>query len=273
MVFIFDGRSYFSQKIDKLKEKIGKFKTKPSPHLASILVFPDKASLFYTNLKKRVLESLGGNLSVYEFGKDAKIEELAAFIDKLNKNKDVHGIMIQLPLPSCFSAGDRDFLVNKIDPAKDVDGMGSNSFFENPAALAVLEVVNYSANIVRLPLKEAPYKVVVIGSRGFEGGKIVDLLRREGFRVFGVDRGSVVKRRLIKTADVVVSATGTPSVLGVKDIKSGAVVIDLGYPKPDVKRDVVDKAAFISPVPGGVGPLTVYFLMENLFGALEKNTS
>lgn len=273
MAFIFDGRAYFSHKIEELKEEIGRRKIWLAPHLASILVFPDKASLFYTSLKKKVLESLGGRLSVYEFVNKVSREELANFIDRLNKDKSVHGIMIQLPLPSCFSDNDRSFLINKIDPTKDVDGMRDNSFFENPAALAVLEVINYAANIVRLPLREAPCKVAVLGSRGFEGGKIIDLLWRKNFDVIGIDRESIDKKELIKSADIVVSATGSPGVLGGKDIKNGAVVIDLGYPKPDVKKNVVGRAAFISPVPGGVGPLTVYFLMENLFSALEKNAS
>ncbi len=278
MTFIFDGRTYFSQKIEKLKEKISKFELKSSPSLVSILVLPDKSSLFYTNLKGKVLEDLGGKLSVYKFDKKVSKEELSDLIERLNKAGDVHGVMIQLPLPSYFSVEDRGFLVNKIDPAKDVDGMGCDSFFENPAARAVLEVINYATDIVRLPLKDSPLKVAVLGSSGFEGGKIVGLLEKRGFDVVGIDKESVSNRKLIKTADVVVSATGSPGVVRACNIKEGAIVIDLGYPKPDVKKDVVGKAAFLSPVPGGVGPLTIYFLMENLYKAFEnknndKNTS
>ncbi len=273
MTFIFDGRDYFSQKIKNLKKKIGKYRIKPSPNLASILVAPDKASLFYTSLKKKVLEDLGGSLSVYEFDDRVSKAELAVLIDRLNKDKSVHGIMIQLPLPSYFSAEDRGFLISKIDPKKDVDGMGNNSFFENPAARAVLEAINYAVNIVRLPLREAPCKVAVLGAGGFEGSKIVDLLSRKGFDVIGIDKESVDKKELIKTADIVVSATGSAGIVEAQDIKIGAVIVDLGYPKPDVRKDVVGKAAFLSPVPGGVGPLTVYFLMENLFSAFEKSAS
>lgn len=272
MAFIFDGRAYFSKKIDELKRKIATSRLEVPPKLASILVQPSGESVVYTNLKKRVLAKLGGELVVYDFRQNISRDQIACLIDKLNKKKTINGIMIQLPLPSCFSIADRDFLVERIDPLKDVDGMRKDSFFVNPAACAVFEIIKYARNIVRLPLREAPCKVVVLGARGFEGNKIVSLLSERGFDVVGLDK-SDKKGSLIKTADIVVSATGSPGIVGASDIKKGSIVIDLGYPEPDVRGDVIDKASFVTPVPGGVGPLTIYFLMENLFCAFWKNGS
>ena len=273
MAFIFDGRAYFSERIEKLKKKIAASGLDTFPKLASILVLPSRESIFYTNLKKKILEDLGGKLVVYRFSRKVSREEIIGLISRLNEEKDVTGIMIQLPLPSYFSAEDRGFLIERINPLKDVDGMRKNSSFVNPAARAVFEVIKYASNVVRLPLKEAPCKVVVVGASGFEGSKIVNLLEKKGFEVAGLDKNSKDKKKLIKSADVVVSATGSTGVVDASDVKEGSVIIDLGYPKPDVRGNVLDKAAFVTPVPGGVGPLTVYFLMENLFWNLFKNGS
>jgi methylenetetrahydrofolate dehydrogenase (NADP+)/methenyltetrahydrofolate cyclohydrolase len=122
-----------------------------------------------------------------------------------------------------------------------------------------------SSYIVRLPLKAWPLKVIVVGSEGFEGKKIFNVLSEMGYEVVGVDKkGRAKLEDILKESLVIISATGNKDIIKVSEISDGAVLIDIGYPFGDIEKEAYSRASFVSPVPGGVGPLTICLLMENL---------
>ena len=209
-------------------------------------------------------------IEVQKYDSAVRFSELVHEIKKLNEDKNVHGIMIQLPLPKSFSKRDRDEIINSIERRKDVDGLRDDSSYLTPTAKAVLEVIKEATPYITL--KDGPLKVVVIGAKGFEGKKILTLLKERGYDVVGVDKDTSDLKSKTRKADVLVSVTGSPRIIGKDDIKVGSVVIDVGSPKGDVRsKEILGKAAFISPVPGGVGPVTISCLLENLIEAAEVN--
>lgn len=264
MTYFFDGKAFAENKKKELKAKVRPLLRKGIvPTLVSILISPDKNGLLYTKLKKQFALSIGCRLEVLELGSNVSKEELFQKIDKLNSRKEVDGIMIQLPLPKSFSISDREEVVNKIAKDKDIDGLRYNSSFVSPVVKSVLLVLREASfNIVRPP------RVVVIGSEGFEGKKIFEALFEMGYEVRGVDKENEDKLKgFLKEANIVISATGCKDVIKSEDVMPGSVLIDVGYPFGDIEKKAYKKASFVSPVPGGIGPVTISFLMENLIEA------
>jgi methylenetetrahydrofolate dehydrogenase (NADP+)/methenyltetrahydrofolate cyclohydrolase len=261
---IFDGRAFAANKEVELQKQVFKLKKRGiTPKLVSILVGSDPASHLYVNLKKKAAERVGAEVEIKHFKADVDISEILDFITTKNKDAQVNGIMIQLPLPEIFSEKERDLVIETINPKKDVDGLKKESDFLTPTVKSVLFALKEaSENIVR-----PDTKVLVVGHSGFEGGKIYKVLQEMDFEVYGVD--SKTKNLKLKTleADILISATGSPGIIKGNMIKKGAVIIDIGAPKGDVvKEEVMGRASYISPVPGGVGPVTIVSLLENLIG-------
>jgi len=278
MTVIFDGKAYASQKEEDLKLRNQELRKKGIiPRLASIIVGDDPSSVLYVNLKKKAAERVGCELLVVSCEQSVKIQEVINKIKKYNTDKSVHGIMVQLPLPEKFSIENREEILNSIDPKKDVDGLSENSPYLTPTVKAVLAVLTEAKSIiVRLAFKDRSHKLdnkVIIGANGFEGKKILKALKGLKFKTEGLDRKTKNLRQKSGSADILISVTGSPGIIGKDDIKDGAVVIDVGSPKGDVKTDeVINKAAFLSPVPGGVGPVTIVCLLENLIGSASNKT-
>src|SRR3990167_4883354 len=127
MAIIFDGRAFAAQKKELLKSRIDSlYKKGVTPHLASIIVGDSPASLLYVGLKKKAAEEIGAKVDIFHLGQDIDKEKLLDLIESLNSNKLIHGIMVQLPLPQVLSM-DKETIVNKINPEKDVDGLRSDS--------------------------------------------------------------------------------------------------------------------------------------------------
>jgi methylenetetrahydrofolate dehydrogenase (NADP+)/methenyltetrahydrofolate cyclohydrolase len=267
MVHIFDGRKFTSARQDALIEKVKSLKDKGiTPKLVSILVGDDEASKIYLSEKKKGAESIGAINEIVKFDHSTPIHRLIGKIEKLNEDESVHGIMVQLPLPPNFSKKDLKKVIDTIDSQKDVDGMQDDSPYVAPVVKAVIEIINQSP-VTSLP---AGLKFVVIGAKGFVGRKIVKALCKEGYEVEEVDIDTKNLNQMVVKTDVLISATGSPNLIKENMVKKGAVVIDVGYPKADVEFNKVSKkASFITPVPGGVGPVTVYFLLENLLKAIK----
>jgi len=264
MAIIFDGRAFAAQKKELLKSRIDSlYKKGVTPHLASIIVGDNPASLLYVGLKKKAAEQIGAKVDIFHLGNDTRKEELVGLIESLNNNKSVHGIMIQLPLPQGLS-GDKETIINKINTKKDVDGLRADSPFLHPTSKAVIEILNCAKTLLKRKLEI----VCVVGSSGMVGTPLVKELKKEGYGV--IECSSLTKNLKEKTqdADVVVSTTGKENIIGAEVVKNQAIVIDVGSPKADVDFDkVFAKAAFITPVPGGVGPVTITCLLENLIEA------
>ena len=245
MAIIFDGRTFAAKKEEELKEKVSTLRQRGIvPRLASILVGDDPASKLYVGLKKKAAERVGIEVEVIDSTDE---------IERLNKDEGVKGIMIQMPLPDGLE--DRtESIINSINPDKDVDGLRSDSKFLHPTSKAVIDILKEAEG----QLKVKPKSACVVGGRGMVGAPLVKELKRLGYEL--------TEKR--EEADILVSCTGTPNLIEPDMVKKGAIVIDVGSPKGDVEfEDVSKKASFITPVPGGVGPVTISCLLENLISA------
>lgn len=265
---VFDGRRVVFEKEMKLEKEIEKLIKKGiTPELVSIVVGDAGGGKFYQNLKKEAAKRVGAQIEIRQFQKGESVNRLIKLIKKLNQDESVHGIMVQLPLPNKLKRK-TESIINAIVPEKDVDGMKENSPYLAPVVMAVLEAVRQSSEY--LPNnKEA--KVVVIGAKGFVGGKIVKVLEEMGYHVAGYDIKTPDLKSKTKEADILVSATGQPGLINGQMVKNRSIVIDVGSPRGDVKFDeVVSKASFITPVPGGIGPVTISYLLENLIEAASS---
>lgn len=265
MTTIFDGREFARKKEQKLKREISALKKRGvTPRLVSILVGNDPASTLYVSLKKKAAERIGCEMKIEKFSSVKSVNQLIQLIKKLNKDKKVHGIMVQLPLPKEI-VNYKLSIVNSIALEKDVDGLRENSPFVPAAVRAVLQILDESR-----VKKLANPRTVVVGASGMVGRPLMKELKIKNYELRGYDIKTKNLGAKTLKADILISATGVPELIKGDMVKNGAVVIDVGSPVGDVRsNEVVEKASFITPVPGGVGPVTISCLLENLVIAAE----
>ena len=284
MVTIFDGKTFAEKKIARLDKEVAKLKNGGiHPKLASIIVGEDPASLLYVSLKKKKAESIGAEMDIYFLKEKDFLETILALIDSLNSDPTVYGIMVQLPLPSIFSRQDREMVINSIRESKDVDGLRENSLFLHPTSKAVIDVIDESKNTIDYNSTCADMSsserchgtnpiVCVVGATGMVGRPLVKELKKEGYQVIECDHDTKdLEQKTIK-ADILISVTGKPALITKDMVKVGATVIDVGSPKGDISLGVYEVAGFITPVPGGIGPITIASLLENLVKASKITT-
>ncbi len=261
MATIFDGRAFARAREDALYHKIAH--SGKMPIMATILVGQDPASKLYVGLKQKAAARVGAQMDIYEYPEAISKEELERKIEDLAADATLHGIMIQLPLPKSLRVFTSE-IINKIPKHLDVDGLREDSPFVPATARAVMSILEEAGK--RRKISKDSY-FVVVGARGVIGSQIVKVLSDSGYEV-----GEVIHKmtpdvfiKETQAADVLISATGRPGIIRGQHIKKGAIVIDVGSPRGDVDFDeVVKLASFITPVPGGVGPVTVVSLLENL---------
>jgi methylenetetrahydrofolate dehydrogenase (NADP+)/methenyltetrahydrofolate cyclohydrolase len=260
---IFDGKAFAAEKEISLGMRVLGLKARGIyPKLASIIVGNNPASELYVNLKKRAAENIGAEVDIYFIKEISKVDDLILLIDTLNVDETVNGIMIQLPLPPAMSKF-KDRIIESIDPKKDVDGLRIDSQFLHPTSKAVIDILKFAEK----GLKVQPKTVCVVGATGMVGTPLVKELKTEGYKVIECDTKTTELRGYTLQGDVVISTTGTPGLIKSDMIKKDTIVIDVGSPKGDVETSVSEKASFITPVPGGVGPVTISSLLENLISA------
>lgn len=260
-----------------------------TPGIATVLVGADPASQLYVGMKHRQSEAIGMNSIQRELPAEATQADVEALIDELNADPACHGYIVQLPLPKHL---DTDAILERIDPAKDADGL-------HPTNLGRL-VLNVNSPI-HTPLPCTPRGVielllrndydlkgkhVVVVGRGVTIGRSIGLLltRRDlNATVTLTHTGTVDMPRYLREADVIVAAAGVKHLIRAEDVKPGAAVLDVGVTREtdeetgkslvfgDVAPDVADVAGYISPNPGGVGPMTVALLMTNVVEAAERS--
>lgn len=263
MATIFDGRLFAAEKEVSLGLKVLGLKARGVyPKLASILVGNNPASELYVNLKKKAAERIGAEVDIYFISEKTKLDEIILLIDTLNTDEDVHGIMVQLPLPKPISQF-KDQIIEAIDPKKDVDGLRSNSQFLHPTSKAVVDILKFAEK----GLEVSPKTVCVVGATGMVGTPLVKELRIEGYEVVECDSKTADLKEKTLKGEVLISTTGIPDLINKDMVKKDAIVIDVGSPKGDVEEGVEKKASFMTPVPGGVGPVTISALLENLISA------
>lgn len=267
-----DGKLISKQIKDELKEEVAALNAEGKTcALAVIQVGNDPASSVYVGNKKKACAYIGIESIAYELPEETTEEELLGVIDKLNRDPKVHGILCQLPLPSHIN---EEHVIQAISPKKDVDGFHP----QNVGALVVGQkgfVSCTPAGIIQL-LKRSNIEIagkhcVVIGRSNIVGKPMALLMLRENATVTICHSRTQNLKEICREADILIVAIGKPKFIGAEYVKDGAVVIDVGIHRNeenklcgDVDFDEVEpKASYITPVPGGVGPMTIAMLMHN----------
>lgn len=280
MAAIIDGKKIAQEIKDELRTKaelLGKEGKKAA--LAVIQVGNDAASSVYVNNKKKACAYIGIESLSYELPEETTEQELLALVEQLNQNHSVHGILVQLPVPKHIDA---DKIIRAISPCKDVDGFHP----ENAGKLLIGEngfVPCTPAGIIQL-LKRSHIEIegkhcVVLGRSNIVGKPMAMLLLRENATVTIAHSKTRNLKELCKTADILIVAIGKPQFITTEYVREGTVIIDVGIHRDennrlcgDVKFDEVEPlASAITPVPGGVGPMTIAMLMNNCMEAMEAN--
>lgn len=269
---IIDGKAIASQIKEELKQQVAELEARGTKvSLAVIQVGSDPASSVYVGNKKKACAYIGIDSLAYELPEETTQEELLSLICELNERKDVNGILVQLPLPAHIN---EDEVIRAIDPKKDVDGFHPQSV----GALCIGQpgfVSCTPAGIIQL-LKRSGIEIagkecVVIGRSNIVGKPMALLLLRENATVTVAHSKTRDLKQIAKRADILVVAVGKPRLITREYVKEGAVVIDVGIHRNENNKlcgdvdyeDVAPICSAITPVPGGVGPMTIAMLMNN----------
>jgi methylenetetrahydrofolate dehydrogenase (NADP+)/methenyltetrahydrofolate cyclohydrolase len=274
---IINGRKIKKEILENVKSEIEKLSF--TPFFCDVLVGDDLASLQYVNLKKKTALSLGINFHEANFSENITTEELIQEIEKINKVPNMCGIIIQLPLPSHL---DKEKVLSAIDPLLDVDCLGkvnSNKFYSNQYEIAypTAEACVYLFDEIINNLETKDKQIVILGEGRLVGKPTAHLLESRGLQVDTVNSKTENKEELIKNAEIIISAIGKPKYINKNMIKDKVNIIDAGTAEEDggVVGDVdfesvKEKCNFITPSPGGVGPVTVAMLFQNILQVAKK---
>ncbi len=292
-MILFDGYAFAGEQESELKRQVARLAAQGKKiSIAAILFTEDKGSQLYTTLKSQAAQRVGIGYQIHTFSMNDPVEKVINRLKELNADPTITGIIIQKPwrqtwemVMEGFATG-KNFsewwlaLVTHIDRAKDVDGL-------HPETLAAIEkgtwqkegkVLPATAKAVLSILQSAdllvPGKYIVIGKSDILGRPLSYELKNLGFEVELLGQKDLQARqedgRLLKDADVIVAATGHYHLVTGGMVKKGVVLVDVGEPKPDIDQQSVEPVArFLTPVPGGVGPVTVVSLLENAVRLVE----
>ena len=275
---IIDGKAVSKKVKEDVKAECEQLKTKGiTPGLAVIIVGDDPASQVYVHNKEVACEACGFYSVKYALPAETTQDELNALVDKLNKDDKINGILCQLPLPSHL---DDKEVINRIDPLKDVDAF-------HPVNVGAIMIGDYNylpctpAGVMELihstGIDVSGKKAVVIGRSNIVGKPMAMLLLHENATVEITHSRTQNLADITKEADLLVAAIGKAKFVKADMVKDGAVVIDVGMNRDENGKlcgdvdfeDVKDKCSFITPVPGGVGPMTIAMLMKNTLTAAK----
>ena len=271
---IIDGKKIAEKILNGLKSKIKSMKEKPG--LAIVLVGDNPASEIYVSSKEKTFKEVEGYCERHNLDKDVSEMDLLNLVTKLNNNPKVHGILVQLPLPKHIN---EHLITNSILPHKDVDGftsvnlghlMSGNTILAPATARAVLNLIESTG--IEIEGKNA----VVVGRSNIVGKPVAIMLLEKNATVAVCHSKTKNIAEHTKKADILVAAAGKPKLITREMVKEGAVVIDVGINRVNGKivgdvdfENVKEIAGYITPVPGGVGPITIAMLMENTLKAME----
>ncbi len=270
MTTLIEGKTVAQKIFDNLAHEISLLEKKPS--LAVIIVGDDPASKIYVNLKKKKAHELGITSQVIELDESVSEQELLKKIDSLNNDPAVNAILVQMPLPEHINPVN---VIEKINPLKDVDcfhpynigriATGNKSYVYPCTPKGIFRLLDF----YNIPVEGK--HAVVVGRSNIVGRPLAQMLLNENATVTICHSRTKNLSEITKTADILISAAGCPALIKKDMVKDGAVVIDVGINrKSDGKlcgdvdfENVKEKASFITPVPGGVGPMTICSLMCN----------
>ena len=275
-MIILDGKAVSKKKQELLRQKVSKLDKKLG--LAIICVGNDTASLMYAKRKEKIAQFIGYYTFYYHFDDTALESEIIECIQQLNKDENIHGIIVELPLPNHIN---KDVILNSIDYHKDVDGL--TSFHRERliqhlpcmipcTALGIIDLLNeYHISLL-------DKKIVIIGKSILVGFPLFHILKNNGANVVMLDSKTKDVSSFTKDASIIIVSVGKEKFLTGSMIQKGAIVIDVGInsTKQGVVGDVDvtsvrDKVSYLTPVPGGVGPMTLYEAMNNLYLLYQKD--
>jgi len=276
-----DGKEIAEKIFEELKVRVDELKKKNiTPHLAVILVGENPASVAYITLKQRKGVEIGARFTLIKYNTDVTTDGLLGKVKELNNDPSVHGILIQRPLPPQIDVEKLEMLT---DPKKDIDGFHPDSPYTLPLPLAVVKILeeihngkDHSEFLSWLKSRN----IIVLGKGPTGGGPILKYLTRLGITATIIDRKTENPDQLMKNADIIICAVGREKFVKPESIKKGVILVGVGVLKGedgklhgDYEPDEIKAiAGSYTPTPGGVGPVNVAELWNNLLTAAEKQT-
>ena len=276
-----DGKAFSQVILEKIREEHNQLKEKYGKQagLAVVIVGNNPASQVYVRNKIKACENVGFYSENIELDENISEKELLQEIDKLNKNDRINGILVQLPLPSHINELK---IIDSISPEKDVDGfhvanigkmvIGDETGFLSCTPYGIMQLLE------EYKIEIAGKDAVIIGRSNIVGKPMALMLIQKGATVQVCNSRTKDLRKKLNDADIIIVAAGVPKLLKKEDVKEGAVVIDVGINRVDGKicgdvdyEEVAEKTSYITPVPGGVGPMTIASLIKNTFKSYKNS--
>ncbi len=274
-----DGRELAEKIYDRLTQKVSELKKKGiTPNVTVILVGDDPASVAFIKQKQKGAERIGATLTLIQFTPDIEQTELINKVDELNLDPLVHGIIVQQPLPNHINIREVEY---EVTPEKDIDGFHPQTKFKVPLALAVLDVLGEIFNQINPKMAFIDWlkskNIVVIGKGNTGGGPTIQLLQENGVKPIVIDSKTENRGAVLKKADIIIPSVGKEGIVQPQDLKQGVILVGVGMYKNDegklkgdyIVTEIETIASFYTPVLGGVGPMNVACLMENLVKAAQ----
>ena len=276
-----DGKAFSQTVLEKIREEHSQLKEKygKPAGLAVVIVGNNPASQVYVKNKIRACENVGFYSENIELDENISEKELLQEINKLNKNDRINGILVQLPLPAHINELK---IIDSISPEKDVDGfhvsnigkmvIGDETGFLSCTPYGIMQLLE------EYKIEIAGKDAVIIGRSNIVGKPMALMLIQKGATVQVCNSRTKDLRKKLNEADIIIIAAGVPKLLKKEDVKEGAVVIDVGINRVDGKicgdvdyEEVAKKTSYITPVPGGVGPMTIASLIKNTFKSYKNS--
>lgn len=276
-----DGKAFSQTVLEKIREEHSQLKEKygKPAGLAVVIVGNNPASQVYVKNKIRACENVGFYSENIELDENISEKELLQEINKLNKNDRINGILVQLPLPAHINELK---IIDSISPEKDVDGfhvsnigkmvIGDETGFLSCTPYGIMQLLEEYK--IEIEGKDA----VIIGRSNIVGKPMALMLIQKGATVQVCNSNTKDLRKKLNEADIIIVAAGVPKLLKKEDVKEGAVVIDVGINRVDGEicgdvdyEGVAEKTSYITPVPGGVGPMTIASLIKNTFKSYKNS--
>ena len=259
----FEGKKIRDKILTDVKQKIDEIERKPG--LAVVWIGGCLVCGKYVELKRKIAQKIGVNFFVHKYEEDADEEEIIKKINELNEDKNIDGIMIQMPVPDKF---DKLSLVHHIKAEKDVDGLrfccGYHSEFEPPVVLAITKAIELSGKNIKNS------KIAVVGRGFLVGWPLAQCLEEKATSLIVADSETKNLGQVTRDADILISAAGKVGIIRPDMIRGGIVLIDAGTTETkgtlqgDIDQECFKEASYYTPVPGGIGPVTIAMLMKNL---------
>lgn len=275
-----DGRKVAERIRNQLKTEILNLKNRGIiPKIAIITLGPETSWETYVRQKIKVAGELGIKAVLITLS-DVDEEELIRAVDKIDSDQKFHGIIVQRPIPESFS---REKVINAISPQKDIDGFRDDSKFEVPVWLAVRRLIGESLNELNVQKAWQDLSFVVLGKGETAGGPIIRGLKNMGIEPQIIDSRTEGRNEILKNADIVISCVGKTGILNAQSIKKGSIIIGVGTHGEDFgegtrlagdynEKEIEQVAGAYTPTPGGVGPVNLSYLFENLVSATSKSS-